>query len=120
MPSEDLLPNETVAKTSDELEKTDQIRRSVADTYTFVRSREINATIASFTFDHYIDEAKRLIKGDGRLLRDASGQDSLAVGTRPTQLESLASIQEAFEKAFEDAKKIAEEADRLDEEEQSS
>lgn len=114
MAAEDLLPNEVVAKTPDELQKTDQIRLSIANTYTFVRSREINTTIASFTLDHYIDEAKRLIKGDGRLLRDASGQDSLAIGSRPTQLESLAAIQQAFNNAFDDAKKLAEEADKKD------
>lgn len=112
MAAEDLLPNEVVAQTSDELEKSDQVRRAIADTYTFVRSREINTTIASFTLDHYIDEAKRLIKGDDRQLRDASGEDSLAVGTRPTQLEALASIQQAFNDAFDDAKKLAEEADK--------
>lgn len=112
MAADDLLPNEVVAQTTDELQKTDQVRQAIADTYTFVRSREINTTVASFTLDHYIDEAKRLIKGDGRLLRDASGQDSLAVGTRPTQLEALASIQQAFNDAFEDAKALAEEADK--------
>jgi ribosomal protein S17E len=112
MAAEDTLPNEVVAKTTDELAKSDQIRKAIADTYTFVRSREINNTIAGFTLDHYIDEAKRLIKGDDRQLRDASGQDSLAVGTRPTQLESLASIQQAFNDAFEDAKKLAEKADK--------
>lgn len=112
MAADSTLPNEVVAQTTDELEKTDKVRQAIADTYTFVRSREINATVASFTLDHYIDEAKRQIKGDGRLLRDASGQDSLAVGTRPTQLEALASIQQAFDDAFEDAKKMAEEADK--------
>ncbi len=112
MASDDLLPNETVAQSADELQKTDKIRRSIADTYTFVRSREINATIASFTLDHYIAEAMAQIKGNGRQLSDASGDDSLAVGTRPTQLEALASVQQAFNDAFDDAKKLAEAADK--------
>jgi len=112
MASEDLLPNETVEQSNDELSKSDQVRQAIADTYTFVRSREINTTFASFTLDHYIDEAKRQIKGDDRLLRDASGEDSLAVGTRPTQLEALASLQQAFSDAFDDAKKLAEAADQ--------
>lgn len=114
MAAQDLLANDTVAQTPDELKKSDSVRQAIADTYTFVRSREINATIASFTLDHYIDEAKRLIKGDGRSLRDASGQDDLAVGTRPTQLEALASIQQAFNDAFDSAKKLAEKADKKD------
>lgn len=112
MASDDLLPNETVAQSADELQKSDQIRRAIADTYTFVRSREINKTIASFTLDHYISEAMMQIKGQDRQLSDASGQDSLAVGTRPTQLEALASIQQAFNDAFDAAKKLAEAADK--------
>lgn len=114
MAADSTLADGSPAKTSEELQKSDQVRAAIADTYTFVRSREINQTIGSFTLDHYIDEAKRLIKGDGRLLRDASGQDDLAIGTRPTQLEALASIQQAFNDAFDDAKKLAEEADKKD------
>lgn len=114
MAAEDLLANETVAKSNDELQKSDQIRKAIADTYTFVRSAEINRTIGSFTLDHYIDEAKRLIKGDGRLLRDASGEDNLAAGQRPTQLEQLSNIQQAFNDAFEGAKKLAQAADNKD------
>jgi hypothetical protein len=114
MAADDLLPNEVVSKSADELQKSDQVRQAIADTYTFVRSREINTTFASFTLDHYIDEAKRLIKGDGRALRDASGEDSLAIGTRPTQLEALAAIQQAFNNAFQDAKTLAEKADKKD------
>jgi hypothetical protein len=116
MAADDLLPNEVVAESADELQKSDQIRRAIADTYTFVRSMEINQTIASFTLDHYIDEAKRQIKGDDRALQDASGEDSLAIGTRPTQLEALASIQQAFNDAFEDAKTLAQEADQKSQE----
>lgn len=105
------LANDTVAQTPDQLQKSDQIRQAIADTYTFVRSREINATIASFTLDHYISEAMTQIKGDDRQLSDASGEDSLAIGTRPTQLEALASTQQAFNDAFDDAKKLAQAAD---------
>ncbi len=105
MAAEDLLANEVVAKSTDELEKTDQIRKAVADTYTFVRSREINATIANFTLDHYIDEAKRRIK-DARILRSASDPDKGA-GTRPSQLDALKKLEQDFNDAFDQAKKIA-------------
>jgi hypothetical protein len=112
MASDSTLANSTPAPTVDELNKTDQVRQALADTYTFVRSREINTTIASFTLDHYISEAMMQIKGSDRQLSDASGQDSLAIGTRPTQLEALASIQDAFNTAFDDAMKLAQKADK--------
>lgn len=112
MASDDLLANSSPAPTTTELNKTDQVRQALADTYTFVRSREINTTIASFTLDHYISEAMMQIKGDDRQLVDASGQDSLAVGTRPTQLEALATLQQAFNDAFATAQKLAQKADK--------
>lgn len=112
MASDDLLANSSPAPTNVELNKQDQIRQALADTYTFVRSREINTTIASFTLDHYISEAMMQIKGDDRQLVDASGQDSLAVGTRPTQLEALATLQQAFNDAFSAAQKLAQKADK--------
>lgn len=112
MASDDLLANSSPAPTTTELNKTDQVRQALADTYTFVRSREINTTIASFTLDHYISEAMMQIKGDGRQLVDASGQDSLAVGTRPSQLTALASLQQSFNDAFDAAKKLAQKADK--------
>jgi hypothetical protein len=87
----------------------DQIRRSIADVYTFVRSRDINKTISSFTLDHYIDEAKRRIK-EPKILRSAS-DPSRGVGTRPSQLEALTKLEESFNKTYEQAKKLAEEAD---------
>lgn len=72
----------------------DQIRSVLADTYTFVRSREINKTIAGFTFDHYIDEAKRQIKED-RILRSPSTALE-GVGKRPSKLASLDKLEQDF------------------------
>lgn len=70
------------------------LRTVLADTYTFVRSAELNKTIASFTFDHYIDEAKRQIKVD-RILSSAS-DSTKGVGTRPAQLTALTTLQTDF------------------------
>lgn len=81
--------------TSAAKQKADIAMRTVlADTYTFVRSNEINKTISSFTFDHYIDEAKRAIKED-RVLRSASSP-SVGVGSRPSQLTALTKLEQDF------------------------
>lgn len=88
----ELQPGEEVVEGQDPKE-VDRVRVVMADTYTFVRSQEINRTIASFTFDHYIDEAKRQIKGVGRQLRDASGE---AYDVRPTKLEALERLETEF------------------------
>lgn len=74
------------------------LRATLADTYTFVRSSEINKTIASFTFDHYVDEAKRAIKED-RILRTAS-DPTVGVGKRPAKLAALAKLQQDFNNAL--------------------
>ncbi len=87
-------------------EEEDQVRRTLADVYTFVRAAEINKTIASFTFDHYIDEAKRRIK-EPSAIRTASNPSG--TGTRPSQLESLTKLEEAFNQVYEKAKQMAEE-----------
>lgn len=80
-----------------------QVRKTVADVYTFVRSREVNKTISGFTFDHYIDEAKRKIKNPS-ILYTASGQSA---GTRPSQLDSITKLEQEFGKALAEATKLA-------------
>lgn len=87
----------------------DELRRTVADVYTFVRSVDINKTISAFTLDHYIDEAKRKIKED-RVLRSASDPGK-GVGTRPSQLTALEKLEETFGKAFEKMSALALKAD---------
>lgn len=71
-----------------------QLRRVLGDVYTFVRSTEVNKTILGFTFDHYIDEAKRAIKED-RVLRTASDA-STGLGTRPSKLTAITKLQQDF------------------------
>jgi hypothetical protein len=105
---EDISAFETKATEIDSKE-TDEIRKTIGDVYTFVRSAEINKTISSFTFDHYIDEAKRRIK-DSRVLRAASDPKK-GTGTRLGQLESLEKLQQDFENVFEKAKQLAEQKD---------
>lgn len=83
----------------------DAVRKVIANVYTFVRSVEINKTIASFTLDHYIDEAKRKIK-DSRVLRAAS-DPTKGVGTRSSQIDALTKLEQDFNNAFEKAKKVA-------------
>lgn len=110
----DLLPGEQKADGQD-IRKVDRVRRVVADVYTFVRSQEINRTIGSFTFDHYIDEAKRLIKGEGRALRDASGQvDDI----RPSKLELIETLEEEFNATLATAEDLAKKVDSDDSEDE--
>lgn len=91
-----------------ETNEIDEIRRVIGDVYTFVRSREINKTIASFTFDHYIDERKRAIKGE-RLIRSASNPGD-GIARRPAQLDAVSKLEEDFKKGFDKMKKLAETA----------
>jgi hypothetical protein len=110
----DKTPSEEVAEfeekaVSIETSESDELRKTIGNVYTFVRSREINKTIASFTFDHYLEEAKRKIK-EPRILRSASDPGK-GVGTRPGQLESLEALEELFNKSFAKAKEMAEAAD---------
>ncbi len=91
----------------------EEVRSALADAYTFVRSREINKTIAGFTFDHYIDEAKRLIKED-TLLRSASSPAE-GVGRRMSKLSSLEKIQRDFNNAMAKARELAKANDALKE-----
>lgn len=86
-----------------------EMRSILADTYTFVRSRELNKTIASFTFDHYIDEAKRAIK-DERTLRSASNP-SEGVGRRPSQLTALQKLEQDFNNMAAKIREVAEAKD---------
>lgn len=92
--------------TTKDLSESEQIRKTIADTYTAVRSSEINKTIAGFTLDHYIDEAKRKIKEE-RVLRSASNPNE-GVGTRPSLLTTLDKLEEDFNKSYEKAKEMAE------------
>lgn len=92
----------------------DQVRTTLADVYTFVRSREVNRQIASFTLDHYIEEAKARLNGADRQLTDASGKPISAtkgLGTRPSQLSSLKSLRSSFSSAKSQLEKLAEKAD---------
>jgi len=89
----------------------DELRKVLADIYTFVRSREVNSHVASFTLDHYIAEAKVAIKGT-IALTDASGSTTnaqgKAFGSRLALLDSLNKLEEDFNANFEELKKYAE------------
>lgn len=89
-----------------------RIRTIVANVFTFVRSQEINRTISSFTFDHYITEAKRRIKGEGRQLRNAAGE---VYGVRPSKLEALEALETEFNESFPVLEALAEAVAELDE-----
>lgn len=99
------LGSEIISTQRESIEN-DEIHRVVGDVYTFVRSREINKTISSFTFDHYVDERKRAIKGE-RIIRSAS-RPGEGVDRRPSQLDAVLKLEEEFKKIFEKAKKLAE------------
>lgn len=98
------LQSEVVTSQAESVE-TDEIRRTIADVYTFVRSREINKAISSFTLDHYIEERKREIKGQ-RVIRSAS-RPGEGVDRRPAQLDAISKLEEDFKKSFTKAKKLA-------------
>ena len=91
--------------TVEERRQDNELRSALANAYTFVRSREINKTISSFTFDHYIDEAKRGIKED-RILRSASSPAE-GVGRRLSKLSELEKIKLDFSNAMKKAKELA-------------
>ncbi len=112
----ELLPGEQVAEGQDKRE-VDRVRKVIADTYTFVRSQEFNRTIASYTFDHYIEFAKQRIKGTGRQIRNASGQ---TLDLRPTKLETLEKLESEFRSTLEQARSMAESADDDQADEDSS
>lgn len=96
---------ETQSTTQDR--RADSTMRSVlSDTYVFVRSAEINKTIASFTFDHYIDEAKRALKED-RTLRSASNP-AVGVGKRQAVITALEKLETDFNNSLGDMRKLAE------------
>lgn len=82
-----------------------EVRTALANAYTFVRSREINKTVSSFTFDHFIDEAKRAIKED-RLLRSASSPAE-GVGRRLSKLSQLEKVKKDFDGAMVKARELA-------------
>ena len=86
-----------------------QLRIILGDVYSFVRSREVNKTILSFTFDHYIDEAKRDIKED-RILRSASDPNT-GVGKRPAKLTSIQKLEQDFNNALSKLQDAAKAAD---------
>lgn len=86
-----------------------QMRVVLANTYTFVRSSEINKTISSFTFDHYIDEAKRALKED-RVLRSASNP-AVGVGKRSAQIPALEKLETDFNNSVSNIRKVAEAKD---------
>lgn len=86
-----------------------QMRIVLSDTYTFVRSSEINKTISGFTFDHYIAEAKNALKED-RVLRSASNP-AVGVGKRQAQIPALEKLETDFNNSLDNMKKLAEAKD---------
>lgn len=107
--STDIIQQFNNPPTPEEKRESDQLRTILADTYTFVRSTEINRTIYSFTFDHYIDEAKRSLKED-RLLRSAyDAQDG--IGKRPSKISSLEKLEQDFNNSIEKLRTLAREKD---------
>lgn len=109
----ELVPGEEVLE-GQEVSEVEQARTVVADVYTFVRSQEINRTIASFTFDHYIDEAKNRIKGEGRQIRDAAGE---SFDIRPAKLEALEKLETEFNASLTLIESLAKTASKLTSEE---
>jgi hypothetical protein len=110
--ADDAAATEKSAKEFDDLEKA---QRALADVYTFVRSQELTRTIGSYTFDHYIDEAKRAIKGTGRQIVDAAGQpidEDPKLSTRPSQLQYIDNIEKDFTDLYATMEDLANKSDQ--------
>jgi hypothetical protein len=108
-------PDPAVVKAQKELEDLEKQQRALGNIYTFVRSTEITKAIGMFTFDHYIDEAKRVIKGVGRQVVDAAGQPvstSPKISVRPSQLQYLDDIEKEFTDLYQTLKDLAAKADQ--------
>jgi hypothetical protein len=100
------------------LEEDGKLRSILASVYTFVRSRELNKNIAAFTFDHYIAEAIKSIRGaevsineetkQGRGIRDAAGE---VIGIRPSKLEELEKLEAEFKANLPAMQKKAQDAE---------
>lgn len=101
-------------KESQEQRDIRRVRRVVADTYSFVRSQEFNRSLSAFTLDHFIEEAKRQIKGTGKAIRDATGS---ILDLRPTKLESLNTLEDDFQATLETAEIMAKAKDAFEGEE---
>jgi hypothetical protein len=90
--------------------RADTTMRSVlSDTYVFVRSAEVNKTISSFTFDHYIQEAKNALKVD-RILKSASNP-AVGVGSRQAIITALETLETNFNNSLDSMKKLAQAKD---------
>jgi len=98
-----------MAESASDKRVNDEIRATLANAYTFVRSVEINKTISSFTFDHYIDEAKREIKED-RILRSASDPNN-GLGKRMGKLSALEKLERDFNNGLEKMRSLAQAKD---------
>jgi len=108
MAEDDVTQFEAPASTQDR--RTDvEVRSALANAYTFVRSREINKTISGFTFDHYIDEAKRSLKED-RILRSAASPAE-GVGRRLSKMSMLEKVERDFNNAMAKARELAKQND---------
>lgn len=105
----DVIEQFEVKATAQERRADAEMRSILSDTYTFVRSAEINKTISSFTFDHYIDEAKRALKED-RVLRSASNPTE-GVGRRMPKITALEKLERDFNNALPKMRKVAEAKD---------
>ena len=121
---------EAQQETAEKSEQNQRVRNAIGDVYTFVRSREINETLSSFPFDHYIQEAMEDIRGTlftldssastggnigpslpGRAVRDAAGHN---VARRPAKLQALEELKSKFMDMWDAAKELAEKADTDD------
>ena len=116
LPTADPLPGEKASlgvskQTAQQQEEEEQLRITVGAVYTFVRSQELNRTVANFTLDHFIDEAIRQLRGDGTAVRDAAGN---VVATKTAQLERMQKLQNDFNSVFSQLQKKAQQADQQD------
>lgn len=116
-PGEELPDSGPTREEMEKLTEADKLREVLSQVYVFVRSQEINRVIAAFTFDHYIDEAKRLLKGtayvraaDGRPLIVDQEQNQYEV--RPSLLDEMLLVKSLFTTFYDAMLKTAQAADQ--------
>jgi hypothetical protein len=94
-----------------DLRAEDRLRMLLSEIYAFLRSQSLNRSYATRNLDHYLSEARDDLS-KRRVLLDSFGSPA---GTRPSRLERLEILEQAFKDLYPELKRRAEAKDRGDE-----
>lgn len=107
----DTTASKLTKQEQEQADKADELRKKMAAVHAQVRAAEYTKTVSAFTYDHYIDEQKRKLKGEGRKIRDAGGN---VIDGRSSSLEQLSKLETDFNSALSEATKLAQSGDTTD------